>query len=143
MQTSLQLAQDESLNLVILAKQAQEYAEYVRRHLHENPELGWEEEKTIAFLLSEIHSFQVAPIYRMSIKELEGGFYVDLDFHGCKERHLFRADIDALPITESEDHLCRSKVDGVMHACGHDFHAAMLLTALKSIVEKEFHSKQT
>ncbi|MDN3504796.1 MAG: M20 family metallopeptidase [Rhabdochlamydiaceae bacterium] len=125
------------IDLVSLAKQQQEYARNIRRHLHQYPELGWEENQTIAYLLSEIATFSVDHRYELTIHEKVGGFFVDLDIDSSFERDLFRADLDALPIEENSGLLFSSKVKGVMHACGHDFHAAMLLAALKVIVSGE------
>ena len=122
------------LDLVSLAKEQQEYAQNIRRHLHQYPELGWEENQTISFLLAEIDTFEIDPRYSLTIHEKVGGFFVDLDVDPLFDRELFRADLDALPIQEATNLPYSSKIKGVMHACGHDFHAAMLLSALKVIV---------
>jgi amidohydrolase len=62
-----------------------------------------------------------------------GGIWVDINFDPSFDRILFRADVDALPIQEATELPYRSKIPGVMHSCGHDMHAAMLLSAFKAI----------
>lgn len=115
-----------------LAQESQNYTINIRHALHEIPELGWKEEKTIALILSEIDKISQDSKVPMTCKKNAGGIWVDLNFHSNRERILYRADIDALPIQE-ETHLSfSSKHPGLMHACGHDCHAAMLLGALKA-----------
>jgi amidohydrolase len=58
---------------------------------------------------------------------------VDINFNASFDRILFRADVDALPIQEATNLTYRSKIPGVMHSCGHDMHAAMLLSAFRAI----------
>ena len=119
--------------LLKIAKQMQEYTVEMRHRLHEIPELGWEESKTIAFIQSEIRKIARTSKVKISYREREGGLWIDLDFHPDNERVLFRADIDALPIEEKTGLSFCSKHTGLMHACGHDCHGAMLLGALKAL----------
>lgn len=107
----------------------------IRRHCHEYPELSWQETKTLAYIEEKLTSWHIPfrPIEK-------GGVVAVLDSGRPGKTLLLRADIDALPITESPTNLskprtCVSKVPGVMHACGHDGHTAMLLVAAKRLQE--------
>jgi amidohydrolase len=94
-----------------------------RRHLHQYPELGFEEYGTQEYLLSELQGLGVPA---SAVSKVAGtGVLVDLG--GRDATVLVRADIDALPIQEETGLPFESSVAGVMHACGHDGHAAMLL----------------
>lgn len=97
-----------------------------RRHLHENPELSFKEFKTSQFIVDTLSKFQNLDITRPTetsvVAILVGGA-------GEGKTIALRGDIDALPVTEESDVEFKSKVDGVMHACGHDTHTAMLLGA--------------
>lgn len=100
----------------------------LRHHLHQNPELSDQEEKTAAFVAEMLRSFGIEEI-KMGV----GGHGIVATLHGTAEKRytngLFalRADMDALPIQEESDVPYRSCVPGVMHACGHDGHTATLL----------------
>lgn len=97
-----------------------------RRHLHQNPELSFKEYKTSQFIYDTLSSFPNLEITRPTetsvVAKLVGGA-------GSGKTIALRADIDALPITEEANIDFRSNHDGVMHACGHDTHTAMLLGA--------------
>lgn len=99
----------------------------VRRHLHQHPELAFEEHATsdfVAALLTE-WGYQVT-------RGLGGTGLVGTLSNGEGQRRLgLRADMDALPIAESTGLYYRSSQPGRMHACGHDGHMAMLLGAAK------------
>lgn len=107
-----------------------DYMINTRRYLHENPELSGKEFETSKFLKNE------AKKLGLNIKEVDGtGFYAILDTGKDGKTLGLRTDIDALPILEKETNqkgkrLCRSKVDGIFHACGHDGHMATLLGAM-------------
>jgi len=135
---------------------AEEYKEKIieyRRILHQNPELGLEEHKTSKFIKNELKKLNIMVkdnLYnREDIKE-----ELDKLVENIKDNHgptglvgvlkgskkgktvLLRSDMDALKVSESkeESHLpykngFRSKNEGIMHACGHDSHIAMLLGA--------------
>jgi len=95
--------------------------------LHQIPELGFEEFKTKAYLYEQIKD------YHCRIHEVgETGLILYFD-HSQKETIAFRADMDALPIQEATDLDFSSKHPGVMHACGHDGHMAILLGLAKYI----------
>jgi amidohydrolase len=95
-----------------------------RRHLHANPELSYQEFNTARYVASELKSFGLAP------KEGIATTGVVVEIKGKnpdKKTVALRADMDALPIHEANDVPYKSKVDGVMHACGHDVHTSSLL----------------
>ncbi len=114
------------------AKKHNDYIVEMRRYFHENPELSGKEDKTIERLAQELDSMGIEYVIVPNggiIATMKGGK------PGTKTVML-RADVDALPVIETEDNLkgkrvCKSKVDGVMHACGHDAHMAMLLGSAK------------
>ncbi|WP_442862455.1 N-acetyldiaminopimelate deacetylase [Bacillus sp. USDA818B3_A] len=96
----------------------------IRRELHQIPELGFQEYKTQAYLLSILESF---PQERMAIKKWKTGLLVKV--HGLKPTKTigYRADIDGLPITEETGFDFSSTHEARMHACGHDFHMTIAL----------------
>jgi len=102
-----------------------------RRYLHSIPELAFQETETAAFVaktLSEIGGYK--------IQERIGGTGVIADLQvGEAPRILLRADMDALPVTELRTYGWMSRNNGVMHACGHDGHMAMLLGAACLLAE--------
>ena len=120
-----------------LAKAVDPYVVSMRRYFHENPELSNQEDKTIERIGQELDAmgirYEVVP---------KGGIigYIEGTKPGKGKTVLLRADCDALPVLEKKDNLagprvCCSKVDGVMHACGHDGHTAILLGAAKILNE--------
>ena len=98
-----------------------------RRHLHRNPELSFHEKETSRFVYETLESFGGLELSRPTptsvVARLVGG--------GPGPVLALRADMDALPITEENDSEFVSQNPGVMHACGHDGHTAMLLGAAK------------
>lgn len=103
-----------------------------RRHLHAHPELSGQEEQTAAFVAAELRKLGYAPAERI------GGTHgvVALLAAGTGRAVALRADMDALPITEDSEVDYRSARPGVMHACGHDAHMAMLLGAARLLAER-------
>lgn len=104
-----------------------EWADYtidIRRKIHENPELGFQEFKTSALIAGELERLGIP--YEKS--PVEPGLIATIDSGKPGKLMMLRADMDALPIDEKTDLPFRSKTEGVMHACGHDVHAANLLT---------------
>jgi amidohydrolase len=101
-----------------------------RRHFHQHPELSLQEYETAAFIERELRSFGFDQI-RSSI----GKTGILATLHGGKPGPvtLLRADMDALPVQEENDAPYRSCNDGVMHACGHDAHMAILLSAAQTL----------
>lgn len=122
-------------DLIECAKKTQDYVVQLRHALHEIPEIGWREEKTMALIESEIQKISQSSKVKVDYHKKEGGVWVDLNFHPKRERILYRADVDALPIEEQTHLPFSSKHLGMMHACGHDCHVAMLLGALKILTQ--------
>jgi amidohydrolase len=103
-----------------------------RRHLHQNPELGFEEHETAAFVADKLKSFGVDEVHI----GIAGTGIVGLLRAGTGERSIgLRADLDALPIREETGLPWASRAEGKMHACGHDGHTAMLLGAARYLAE--------
>ncbi len=104
----------------------------VRRHLHQYPELSFEEEKTAAYLSEQLTSIGIEHTRNV------GGHGI-VALIGRDDESLpvvaLRADMDALPITEANDVPYKSQHEGVMHACGHDVHTASLLGAARLLHE--------
>lgn len=97
-----------------------------RHHLHENPELGFQEFKTAEFVRQRLEELGVDDI-TTGINKTGVTGVVRGTADGPGRNVLVRADMDALPIYEENDVDYRSKNDGVMHACGHDAHTTILL----------------
>ena len=97
--------------------------------LHQMPERAFQEFRTAAYLEQSLKDAGFAPV-RIG----ETGLYADLCTDPSLPWLLFRADIDALPVAEETGLPFASRIDGMMHACGHDTHAAMLLTAAIQLV---------
>ena len=102
-----------------------------RRHIHMYPELSGKEYKTAAFIVEKLRSFGIKEIYEHVAGTPSVVVYIRTPKGKGKKAIGLRADIDALPIEEKNDVPYRSRVEGVMHACGHDAHTAMLLGAAK------------
>ena len=94
----------------------------IRRHIHQNPELSFEEQETAALVAGQLSKWSIP--YQMGI----GGHGLRA-FIGTGPGPVvaLRADMDALPILEKNAVPYRSAREGVMHACGHDVHTASLL----------------
>lgn len=100
-----------------------------RRHFHQYPELSFEEFETTKTIAAELDKLGIT--YRLTEPT---GLIADIPGKGPGKTVALRADIDALPVEEVSDDLpYKSLVEGKMHACGHDTHMAMLLTAVKVI----------
>lgn len=102
-----------------------------RRYLHQYPELSFEEYKTCAYIKEQLLGIGVADIKSVA----QTGLLATIQGNQNGESVLLRSDIDALPIVENNNLLYRSENEGVMHACGHDAHAASLLLCAKILVE--------
>lgn len=101
-----------------------------RRHFHANPELSFKEHNTAKFVAETLESFGLAPTH-----PTETSVVAVIEGKGPGKTVALRADMDALPLNEETDNDFKSTVDGVMHACGHDTHTAMLLGAAKALTE--------
>ncbi|MDP4154450.1 MAG: M20 family metallopeptidase [Bacillota bacterium] len=98
-----------------------------RRHFHEHPELSFEEEKTAQFVYDILASFGNLKLSRPTKTSVMARLIGDQP----GKTMAIRADMDALPIQEENTFDFASKNPGVMHACGHDGHTAMLLGTAK------------
>ena len=103
-----------------------------RRHIHQNPELSFEEEKTAAFVAEKLREAGIPFKNKIAgngiVAEIKG---IDPE----SQMVALRADLDALPIQEKNKKDYASKNEGVMHACGHDVHTSSLLGAGKILNE--------
>jgi amidohydrolase len=104
----------------------------IRRHIHSNPELSFEEEKTSAFVSQRLTELGITHTKNIGGYGVVG--IIEGKNPGSKVRAL-RADMDALPIVEQNDVAYKSKNPGVMHACGHDVHTSSLLGAAQVLNE--------
>ena len=111
----------------------------IRRHIHANPELSFQEHNTAKFIEDKLSEIGIENVHRIGktgitfcLNGKEGGKTIAL-----------RADIDALPILEANDVAYKSKNDGVMHACGHDVHASSLLGVAKILNQLKDEFKGT
>ena len=121
---------------VDILKQAQEQQESltaIRRHLHQNPEIGFEEAETTALIMRELERLNVE-IAPLSTPTGVLGIICGTK-PGIGKVIALRADIDALPIQEQTGVAYASGRAGVMHACGHDGHTAVLLGVARLLSE--------
>lgn len=93
-----------------------------RRHLHEHPELSFEEHESARYVLDELRGLPGVELSQPTETSV-----VARIVRGDGPVVALRSELDALPIHEQEEAPVRSQVDGVMHACGHDAHTAVLL----------------
>lgn len=112
-------------------KEKEERMIEIRRHLHENPELSFQENETAKY---------IAEFYEGKDAEVEtgvggNGVKVTIDTGKSGRTLALRADFDALPILEETGLPFASKKEGVMHACGHDAHTAYMLILAETLIE--------
>jgi len=108
----------------------------MRRHIHKNPELSGCEYETAKFIESKLKEFGVA--YKRIGKT---GVIATVCGKNKGKTIALRADIDALPVLEENTVDYKSKNNGVMHACGHDSHIAVMLGAAKLLSKEKNNLK--
>ncbi|MDR0930630.1 MAG: amidohydrolase [Clostridiales bacterium] len=102
-----------------------------RQHFHAYPELSNSEEKTAEYIVKFLSNFEGLEF----AKGVAGhGVVVDINAPGATKTLLMRADMDALPIEEKNNVTYKSRNKGIMHACGHDAHMAILMGVIKSLM---------
>jgi amidohydrolase len=111
----------------------------IRRYVHKNPELSGNEYNTSEFIESRLKNIKI-PYKRVSKTGVIGTLKGTNQCRGSKTIAL-RADIDALPVYEENDIEYKSTKDGVMHACGHDGHIAIILGAARILQQKKSELK--
>jgi amidohydrolase len=112
----------------------------IRRYLHMNPELSFKEHNTAGYVVSYLDDLGLP-----YIKNIAGtGIIATLKGEGGDGPTIaLRAELDALPVNEENNVDYRSQTDGVMHACGHDAHMAMLLSSAILLKELKSYIKGT
>ena len=103
----------------------------IRRHLHANPELSYQEFETSLFIQDLLTKWNIP----FTVMATTGVVAVIKGRHAEQRVVALRADMDALPIQEENDVPYASKNAGIMHACGHDVHTTCLLGAAKILAE--------
>jgi amidohydrolase len=102
-----------------------------RRHLHQYPELSWEEVETTAYIKKFLASNGI-PHQQITTSGIVGLIHGKNPDSKCIA---IRGDIDALPIAETNTCPYKSIHEGVMHACGHDVHTASVMGAAKILMQ--------
>ena len=110
----------------------------IRRKIHRKPELAFEEYHTSELIRSQLDLYKISYQYPIA----KTGIVASIGT-GQSPVIALRADMDALPLFEETQLEYKSEFDGKMHACGHDCHTAMLLTAARILKEYESEIKGT
>ena len=106
-----------------------------RRDFHEHPELAFQEVRTAGIVADRLRALGVEDV-RTGIAQTGVTGLVRGQKQGEGKTVLLRADMDALPILEENEVEYRSQTPGVMHACGHDAHTAMLLGVTRLLIDR-------
>lgn len=117
------------------AKSVEEFVVRIRRDLHEHPEIGLQEKRTMKLVVTELAALGLeAEIVQ------DGGIIAIIEGARPGKSLILRADLDALPIEEAQNNLKQKKVvvsktKAAAHLCGHDGHTAMLLGVAKILMD--------
>ena len=122
-------------NFLTEASEIQNDLVAIRRHIHQEPEIGLDLPKTQAKILAALEGLGLEVSTGKSLSSVTAV----LRAGDSKNAVLLRADMDALPVAELADLPYKSQIDGAMHACGHDLHVAMLIGAAKLLVSSCFN----
>ncbi len=119
------------MDIRALAEKNSDYIIERRRFYHQHPELSFQEWETTKALIEDVKAMG------LEIQTFDDypGFVATLDTGRPGRTVMLRSDIDALPVNEKTGLPFASQNEGVMHACGHDNHMAMLLGAMKILCE--------
>lgn len=123
-----------------LAENYFEEVRLIRRHIHQNPELSYEEYKTSEYISALLDEFGIS--YKNGI--VKTGIIAKVEGKNPGKKIIaLRADMDALPVQEQNNISYKSQVDNVMHACGHDVHSSSLLGTIKILDKIRDHFEGT
>lgn len=123
-----------------LAKEYHEETIHIRRHLHQHPELSFQEVETGKFIAKKLKQLGIPHQHGVADNGVVG---LIKGKNPNKKIVALRGDIDALPIQEANEVSYKSKHDGIMHACGHDVHTSSLLGTAKILNELKDHFEGT
>jgi len=115
------------------AREIQSELEAIRRHIHQEPEIGLDLPKTQAKIVAALDGLGLEISTGKSLSSVTAV----LRGNNPDKTVLLRADMDGLPVTELADVPYKSTIDGAMHACGHDLHVSMLIGAAKLLVKNK------
>lgn len=104
----------------------------IRRHIHANPELSFQEFETANYVAKQLRAIGIEPLEGVAGTGLTA---LIKGKHPEKKTIALRGDMDALPILEANEVDYKSTKEGVMHACGHDVHTACVLGAARILNE--------
>ncbi|MCT4606155.1 MAG: M20 family metallopeptidase [Marinisporobacter sp.] len=120
------------MNMKELAQKNKQYIIDLRREFHKYPEPSWKEVRTSKRIKEELDKMQIP-----YISVAGTGVVATIEGKNKGKTVALRADIDALQVNEANDVSYKSQNEGIMHACGHDGHGAMLLGAAKILNESK------
>lgn len=105
---------------------------HIRRHLHQHPEIGFEEIETAHFIRNELNKMGIP-----FIEAATTGTWVDIVGNPNGKSIAYRADIDALPIQDAKTVTYASKIPKMAHLCGHDVHTTVALGIIEHLLERK------
>jgi amidohydrolase len=104
----------------------------LRRHFHQHPEVSFSEYETSHYLTERLRELGLD----LKTSPTETGAVAVLDTGRAGKTVMLRADIDALPIHEESGVDFQSRIDGRMHACGHDAHMAIMIGVVRTLIDR-------